>query len=128
MRRIYDLFSAGDRDGMRALLAEDFEWDYFGPKSIPWAGKYRGAAGFDRFFENVAGVIEPIHFEPREFIDAGDKIVVTGISCARAVASGVSYEAQWVNVFWIEGGRVKRLLDLYETASVLRALEAAPRS
>jgi ketosteroid isomerase-like protein len=128
VRHIYDLFAAGDRDGMRALLAEDFEWDYFGPSSIPWAGKYRGVAGFDRFFANVAGVIEPIAFEPREFIDAGERVVVLGISRARAVASGACYEARWANVFWLEGGRIKRLFDLYDTASVMTALQAGART
>lgn len=128
VRRIYDLFAAGDRATMRGLLADDFVWDYFGPRSIPWAGNYRGAAGFDRFFERVAGVIEPIAFEPREFIDAGDAIVVLGISRARAVASGRSYEAQWANVFWLQDGRIKRLFDLYDTASVTAALAAPARN
>src|SRR6188474_163445 len=76
VRRIYDLFAAGDQDGMRALLADDFEWEYYGPQSIPWAGKYRGVAGFDQFFANVRGVVEIEHFEPREFIGADERVVV----------------------------------------------------
>lgn len=124
VRRIYEMFAADDEDGMRALLADDFEWEFYGPRSIPWAGKYRGVEGFDAFFANVRGVVEVEHFEPREFISAGDRVVVLGISRARVLGSGAGYEAQWANVFTLENGRITRLLDLYETASVVRALEA----
>lgn len=128
VRRIYDLFAAGDEDGMRALLSEDFEWEFYGPRSIPWAGTYRGVAGFDAFFANVRGVVEVEHFEPHEFIASQDRVVVLGISRARVLASGANYEAQWVNVFTLKNGKITRLLDLYETASVVRALSVPART
>lgn len=127
VRRIYDLFADGDENGMRSLLADDFEWDFYGPSSIPWAGKYRGVEGFDQFFARVREVVEVEHFEPREFIGADDRVVVLGISRSRVLASGARYEAQWANVFTLRDGRITRLIDLYETASVVRALEAPTR-
>jgi ketosteroid isomerase-like protein len=45
-----------------------------------------------------------------------------GISRARVLATGARYQTTWANVFSFRDGRICRLLDLYETASVVAAL------
>jgi ketosteroid isomerase-like protein len=123
VRRVYEHFAAGEIQEIHALLAEDFEWTYYGPDELPWAGTYVGREGVDRFFRIVNDLIEIEHFEPREFIPAGDRVIVLGSSHARVLATGARYETEWANIFTVLDGRICRLLDLYETASVVRALQ-----
>ncbi|MCI4066895.1 nuclear transport factor 2 family protein [Micromonospora sp. R77] len=127
VRRFFTLFDQGDLDAIRELLDPDFEWIYHGPPALPWAGVYRGTAGFDRFFEIVRGLIRVHECVPHRFIAAGDEVVVLGVSRTEVLANGARYEAQWMNVFTVHDGRIVRYLDLYDTASVVEALRAAPR-
>jgi uncharacterized protein len=126
VRRLFDQFASNRIDEMRAAFADDFEWTYHGPEEVPWAGTYRGPGALDRFLAIVRGVIELDRFAAREFIGCGDRVVVLGTSGARVLASGARYDTHWVNVFTLRDGRVTRLIDLYETASIVEALRAAP--
>ena len=122
VRLVYSRFAANEMARIPELLTDDFEWIYYGPDELPWAGTYVGRAGVDRFFRIVDNLIEIEHFEPREFIDAGERVVVLGGSRARVLATGARYQTEWANIFTLRDGRICRLLDLYETASVVRAL------
>lgn len=126
VRGLFDLFGSNRIDEMRAAFADDFEWTYHGPAEVPWAGTYRGPGALDRFLAIVRGVIELDRFEATEFLGCGDRVVVLGTSGARVIASGAHYDTPWVNVFTLRDGRVTRLIDLYETASIVKALRAAP--
>ncbi|MCZ4125224.1 nuclear transport factor 2 family protein [Streptomyces sp. H39-S7] len=123
VKTFFHLFSAGRLDEIRKeYLTDDFEWIYHGPASLPWAGVYRGAAGFDRFFEIVHGLLEVRDLEVQEYLDAGDRIVVLGVSHTRILANDATYDAPWMTVFRIRDGRICQYLDLYDTASVVEAL------
>lgn len=126
-RRFFDLFAEGDLETIKAdLLAPDFEWVYHGPESLPWAGVYRGADGFDRFFAIVRELVHVRECTPREFIEAGDRVLVLGHSRTTVLATGARYEAQWMNVFTVRDGRITLFLDLFDTASVVEALQRPP--
>jgi ketosteroid isomerase-like protein len=122
VRHVYDLFSAGKLEEIPDLATEDFTWEYCGPPELPWAGTYVGRSGIERFFGIVQDLIEVEHFEPTEFIHGGERVVALGISRARVLATGARYQTTWANVFSFRDGRICRLLDLYETASVVAAL------
>ena len=124
VKDIYRKFASGAREELTELVTEDFEWRYCGPSSIPWAGVYRGPRGVTEFFARVEKTVELERFDPREFIDGSDRVVVIGSSRARVRASGKTYESTWVNVFKTRDGRVSELLDLYDTAEIVRALDA----
>lgn len=122
VRSVFERFSEGRIDLIHELLTEDFEWTFYGPEELPWAGTYIGGEGVDRFFEIVGGLIEVEEFEAREFIDAGETVVVLGTSTARVLATGARYTTNWSNTFTLRDGRICRLLDLYETGTVLLTL------
>ncbi|MFC6879171.1 MULTISPECIES: nuclear transport factor 2 family protein [Actinomadura] len=124
VRRVYELFGGGDVTAIHELLSEDFHWDYFGPPELPWAGTYVGRQGVDRFFEIVGGLIEVEEFEALQYTAEGDRVVAFGTSSARVLASGARYTTHWVNIFTLAGGRITRLLDVYDTGTVLAALRA----
>ncbi|MET7878404.1 MULTISPECIES: nuclear transport factor 2 family protein [Micromonospora] len=123
VRRFFDLFDKGDLPAIKGLLDPEFEWIYHGPPSLPWAGVYHGEVGFDRFFEIVRGLIRVRECVPYRFIAAGDEVVVLGVSRTDVIANGAEYEAQWMNVFTVRDGLIVRYLDLYDTATVVEALQ-----
>lgn len=126
IRTFFQLFDEDRLEEMKDLLAEDFSWTYHGPKSLPWAGEYEGEAGFDRFFEIVHELIDVEECVAYEYLDAGDDVVVLGYSKTRILANDARYEAQWINIFRLRDGRIARYLDLFDTASVVEALQAPP--
>jgi ketosteroid isomerase-like protein len=125
VRAFFRLFSEGRLDDIKKqLLTDDFEWIYHGPAALPWAGVYHGHDGFDRFFEIVRGLIEVQELDAYEYLDAGDSVVVLGVSRTRILANDARYEAHWMNVFRVRDGRIAQYLDLYDTGSVIEALNA----
>jgi ketosteroid isomerase-like protein len=123
VRAFFRLFSQGQLDDIKKqLLTDDFEWIYHGPPTLPWAGRYLGHDGFDRFFDIVHGLIEVQELEANEYLDAGDSVVVLGVSRTRILANDARYEAHWMNVFRVREGRIAQYLDLYDTGSVIDAL------
>ncbi|OLZ66437.1 hypothetical protein AV521_28500 [Streptomyces sp. IMTB 2501] len=122
VRRFFQLFDEGRLTDIEALLTDDFEWVYHGPKSLPWAGTYRGVEGFRQFFTIVRDLIQVQECAAYDYLDAGDRVVVLGVSRTRVLANDRRYEAQWMNVFTVRDGLISRYLDLYDTASVVEAL------
>ncbi|MGW7410519.1 nuclear transport factor 2 family protein [Streptomyces sp. NPDC054833] len=122
VRRFFQLFDEGRLTDIEALLSDDFEWVYHGPKSLPWAGTYRGVEGFRQFFTIVRDLIQVQECVAYDYLDAGDRVVVLGVSRTRVLANDRRYEAQWMNVFTVRDGLISRYLDLYDTASVVEAL------
>ena len=53
-------------------------------------------------------VWEVFRTEPREFIDAGDRVVVTGLWVGKGKGSGVEVQQPTVHVFTLRDGRVVR--------------------
>ncbi|MEW2418269.1 nuclear transport factor 2 family protein [Streptomyces sp. NPDC046866] len=127
VRRFFQLFEEGRLADIEALLAPDFEWVYHGPASLPWAGVRRGVTGFREFFGIVRELIQVQECIAHEYLDAGDRVVVLGVSRTLVLANGARYEAQWMNVFTVRDGLISRYLDLYDTASVVEALHRAPQ-
>nr|WP_052477671.1 nuclear transport factor 2 family protein [Kibdelosporangium sp. MJ126-NF4]CEL13235.1 Ketosteroid isomerase-related protein [Kibdelosporangium sp. MJ126-NF4]CTQ98926.1 Ketosteroid isomerase-related protein [Kibdelosporangium sp. MJ126-NF4] len=125
VRKVFDLFGEARLTEIRDLLSDDFEWTFFGPEELPWADTYLGHEGFDRFFATVAKHIEVEQFDVSEYIEAGDRVVAIGTSSARFLRTDVRYHTNWINVFTVNGGKITRLLDLYETATVVEALRVA---
>jgi ketosteroid isomerase-like protein len=75
VRRVHEGWGRGDFGVGADLVAQDFEWHQF-PQAVE-PGTRRGAEvgeALRKMFE----VYENLRVEAREFIDAGDKVVVIG--------------------------------------------------
>ena len=128
VQRVFALFSEGKREQIFEHIAPDFVWTYYGPSEMEWAGTYRGHQGMREFFEIVARCLTIERFVVTEFIDAGSKIVVRGVSQARLHSNNACYSAHWINIFTLDGGRICALEDLYDTAPILLALRTTKPS
>jgi ketosteroid isomerase-like protein len=88
---------------------------------IPDRGEYRGRAGVRRWLEDWGAAWCEWSFQPQEFIDAGDRVVVVAHLTAEGRDSGVKVERLDGLVYTLRDGRLVRL-DYYNSRN--QALEA----
>ena len=84
-------------------------------------GTFRGREGFKRFIEGQVALFEDLRCDPKEFIDAGDQIVVPMCLSGKARSTGLPLEYHAIHVWSLRGEKAIRL-RLYESRA--RALEA----
>ncbi len=63
--------------------------------------------------------------EPKEFIEAGDYVVVTLYHVMRGRASGASIEGHEVHVFKLRDGKITELREYREKTEALKAVGMA---
>ncbi|BBU33291.1 hypothetical protein BTHE68_70250 (plasmid) [Burkholderia sp. THE68] len=117
VKKAYSAFACGDVAGVLALIPDVVDWRVVGPSSLPYATTCRTREEVQRFFKDLLDAEEITRFEPREFIDAGDHIVVIGFVAAVVKATGRPFETEWVHIFTVEDGRVSRWLEFFDTAA-----------
>jgi uncharacterized protein len=126
VQNAYDAFTRGDIEGLLQLLADDVEWITPGPSDImPAAGHRRGHAGAAEFFASLSSQEDVEHFEPKEYIAQGDKVVAICSYRGRVKATGRSTEAELVHVFEIKDDKVQRFREFFDTAAALPAFISA---
>lgn len=119
----YQMFKNKDIKGLLDLYEDDVEWIGNDNEHIPFGGNYHGKSGVAQFFITLDQTLEPLSFEPQNFIAEGDTVVVTGAASWRVKSTGQSYNTPWVHVMTIRDGKVARFQHYNDTA----AAEAAFR-
>jgi ketosteroid isomerase-like protein len=89
---------------------------------LPESEEVHGHDGALRFLATQMEAFKAMWFEPQEFIDAGDRVVVRVRLGGSARHTGIAVEFERIHVWTYRGGKVARL-DIY--ASKRQALEAA---
>jgi glutaminase len=126
VRAAYEAFSSGDLDRFIALLADDFRSRQ--SDAVPWRGTYRGHQGVREMFGRVAEHAAAT-YEPDEFIDGGDTIVVVGSARITPRTVGQSFDVRELHVWSVDGGQL-RALDVFlnAPAPLLATLDPAART
>jgi ketosteroid isomerase-like protein len=106
IKQIYQHLGAGDLDSIVALCDEQVEWVVNGASSIEVTGAFQGIEGVRSFLASVDKAWMLRFSAPREFIDAGDKVVVLGEGAGKQRATGESFQNRWVHVFTMRNGRI----------------------
>jgi ketosteroid isomerase-like protein len=117
-------FEALNRDGVEAFLEFiDPEFETSTPPELTVEpATYRGPDGLREYFDSFYEIMEEIRFEPAEFIDAGDQVVVPARLVARGRDTGIEAVQQLAMVWTLRNGKALRL-ETYATRA--EALEAA---
>ncbi len=120
----FEAFARGDLQKALSMLADDVDWQ--APVSrttvVPWAGRRVGRAAVANWFEVLAENVNPEPFTGLQFTAAGDHVVVEGYNEGTARATGRRYEHDWVMVFTVHEGRIRRFRHYYDPADVAIAL------
>ena len=114
-------FEAGDRDSWRDYFDPDVIWDT-SASGMPSAGIYHGHQGIERFFGEWLGTWRDHRMDTREYIDAGDSVIVVFHQSGTGRGSGVQAERDFFGVYDLRDSMVVRFRQ-YESREA--ALEAA---
>ena len=99
VQTVKDFFAAigrGDRQGLRALCAEDIEWIIPG-QDWPLAGTHRGHTGLEDLLQK-SSELETSSPTPPEYVAQGDRVLVVGFARGRIIAR----IRQYLPCFWRE--------------------------
>ena len=121
VKGIYAAFGRGDLPGVTDALAEDVEWRWYGPSSIPFEGSWDGRAGATEWLSMVASMLEFHAWEQREFYAQGDTVVVLGYEEVTVKATDRRYEQQWVQFLTLRDGKIVRFRQFSDTAAIAAA-------
>ena len=99
------LFEKGDRDEWRKYFDPDVVWDT-SASNMPAAGVFHGHEGVERFFRDWLGTWSDYEVSTREYLDAGDSVVVVFHQRGMGRESGVQIERDFFGVYEMRGAKV----------------------
>ena len=126
LRRSYEVFNsveAEDWDAWDQFLEEFYDPDVVAEETPQFPGlrEYRGYEGMRLWAKQGSELFETLEFEPQEFIEAGE-VVVVPVRISGRSRSGAEVERSMFHVVTFKGGRIMRLRGF---DSKQQALEAA---
>jgi ketosteroid isomerase-like protein len=119
VRRAIDAFNRGGIDEALQFFDTDIEWTTTGIFLEP--GTYRGHEGARRYMGALATELEDLRSEAEDFIDAGDRVVVSFRLFARGRQSGAPVVFSGALVYWLRGSKIFRIRNYTEQADALEA-------
>ena len=120
-QNVYRNFRSGDTKALFDLLSDDIEWQLPEIENVPFAGKRRGHEQMGQFFSALVDAQEVQHFEPREFIAQGDKVVALGHYAWRVKYTGREFGGDFAHVFTVSNDKVIRFHEYMDTAAAAAA-------
>ena len=119
LRRGYEAGSRGDWDAVLAAMHPNVVW-----KTVR-SGTYHGHEEVRRFFADMTTAFEEVAFEPEEFFERGDQIVVFLRQRARPSGAGAVIENRVGNLWTMRDGKAVRCETFPRRKDALEA--AGPR-
>ena len=126
VRGFYETLLRGDLEGILDLLDPQVEWR--APESLPWGGGFHGHDGFREFFGELFGQPVDSRREIREYLSAGDRVVVLLGLFGRRKGHEAEIEVPEVHIWTVRNGKILGLEAYFDTAMFLGALEIPPRT
>jgi hypothetical protein len=120
VQRLYECFGAGDVPGLMALLGDDLRWQFHGDSRAPYTG-HVDKAGLPAWLGQVAEADAIERFEPREMLAGGDIVTVLGWERSTMRPGNGGVECDWIHVFEVRGGLVRRFVGMLDTERAARA-------
>jgi uncharacterized protein len=126
---VKDFFAAigrGDREGLRALVAEDIEWIIPG-EDWPLAGTRSGHSGLVDLLETAFKTMET-STEPREYVAQGNRVLVVGSAKGKVKATNRTFEDHFVFAITVHDGKLRNIREYIDTQALARAskMDAMP--
>jgi uncharacterized protein len=125
IRAAIEAFNVGDLDAMLAIADPDLEWrPAFGAATLG-ATAYRGHGGFRDYWRSAQEVWDAFRFEPEQFIERGDQVVVIGRGSGRARGSGIEIDQPFAMLWRLRAGKTVFGQTFADPALALRAAGVA---
>jgi ketosteroid isomerase-like protein len=120
VRAIHEAWARGESPATLGLLHPDIE--YVNPPDALEPGTRRGIAAYEDALRSISDVLEDVRIEAREFIDAGDQVVVLATFSARGRTSGVQRQHEDGYVWTVLDGRAVNFQWFNNPAQALEAV------
>lgn len=120
----YAAFGAGDMERVFSLIAPDVRWRVIAPPSVPYSGEYVGIEAVRVFFGIVSTAERLSSFVADYIIGDETRAAAKGREVGTVVATGRSFEAEWVQLFEVRRGQITEFVEVIDTF----ALDAAYRA
>ena len=121
VRLQYLASATGDMDLWRSVVAEDVEWTE--SAGFPLAGTYRTPQGtIDGVFTRLAEEWDEWTTHDDTYVADGEHVVVLARYSARNKATGKAMEARVAHSFTVRGGRIVRMEQIVDSATVRAAM------
>lgn len=95
-RKVFDAFAVRDVDAAVAIFAEDGEFLPVTSNLTTGGVPYRGHAGIERYFDDIARVWDELRVFPSEFRDMGETVVALGRMHGRGGGMIIDRPTGWV--------------------------------
>jgi ketosteroid isomerase-like protein len=115
VRRLFETYNQGDFDAALACLARDVVYET--GQELPARGPDEVRAMWERWESDW----EAIATETEEFIDAGDRVLVTVRYSGRGSGSGIDLDDRLFDVYTLRDGKVVHKAEFRERAVALAA-------
>ena len=126
LRDAYSAMARRDAEALTSVVAHDIEWTM--PETLPWGGTRHGPDGIEAMVEIFADHVEGAWADPDDFLDAGDRVVVTGRLRGTVRGTGDDYEVPFAHVWGLSDGVPSTFHAYLDTAPILAALGLEPSS
>lgn len=128
VRQAYAAYGRGDVESVLGCMAPDIDWEIPAVPALSFTGKRHGCDQVAEYFR-LAGEQQALReFTPREFIAAGDKVIVLGHGAWTAKETGQDFDSDWVHVFTVKGGRIAAFREFMDVHVAVEAFRCYPLS
>jgi ketosteroid isomerase-like protein len=121
VRAGFEALSERGVEGLMPLIHPEFEVTT-PPGLAAEPDTYRGPDGVRRYFDSFYDAMDEVRFEPREFREAGGRVIVPVTLTARGRTTGIEATQELVLTWTLRDGRATRV-EVFATLD--EALDAA---
>ena len=119
VRRGHEAFRDSGEEAIFEYLDADI--DVTPVEDLLDTGTFHGHDGFRRFFQTMREAFGDFTWEPQEFLDQGDHVVVATRFVAEGRGSGAPVEAMIYNVWTVQQGKAVRVRGFLSRSDALEA-------
>ena len=119
VQRLLDAWAAGDFEAAREEMHPDIEWR--APPQTPEDSVHRGHKGVSEAIGRWIGAWENYRYDPREMLDAGEKVLVAGHQSGRGKRSRVEVSSELFQLWTIRDGKAVEMRMFTERDDALNA-------
>jgi len=125
VKKFYDSFVEGNIEAVVATLSDDLDWRESENFLLGDRNPYlTPAAVVDGVFGRIAKEFQDYVAGPTELIDAGDVVVAVGRSKGIMAATGKPFNAQYMHVVRVAGGKIVSFHQVIDTLEIWRSQQA----
>ena len=106
IQQAFDDFGKGNIQGILDVCTNDVVWSGAENPNVPIAGTFKGKEGVGNFFSTLAENVNYSRFEPKEFFNDKDAVIVLGHHTGTVKKTGKTFDHDWCMIFRLRDGKM----------------------